>query len=290
MRSVRTAAFAGLSLLAAVPAFANELSNGRITVDFDVSGSQTADRVDSISWINSSGTSTGNLAVAGGPVNCGDPQEFFGASYSDSDGGPLGMIVNGASAKWTSKNDTSGTSKTTGKDACFTLSGRTTTAYSLSSSSRAESMMKIERTFAFKNALSGNLRAYAARLSLNIYNEVIYPDSTGTLQTIALNSCPFATASGCEISNWNGTWFADDDGSGHGMVMIRDKSSTAPAEIAVDYDSDSASNVTSILLMQPEEGWSGKLTETEYMCFYDATSWTAKDRAKGKLPKGCQVR
>jgi hypothetical protein len=290
MRSVRTAAFAGLSLLAAVPASANELSNGRITVDFDTTNSGTADRVDSITWINSNGASTGNLAMQGGPVNCGDAQEFFGESYGDTDGGPLNMVVDGATAKWKSGNDTTGTSKTTGKDACFTLSGKTTTAYSLSAVSKAENRMEIKRTFAFKNAQSGNLRAYAARLSLTTYKEVIYPDSTGTLQTIAIGNCPFATAQGCEISNWNGKWFADDDGNGNGMVMIRGQTSTAPAEIAVDYDSDSASNVTSILLMQPVDGWSGKLVETEYMCFYDAASWPARNRAEGKPPKGCDVR
>ena len=125
MRSVRTAAFTCLSLLATAPAFAHEISNGRITVDFDVSGTGTSDRVDSISWINSDGNSTGNLAMQGGPVNCGDPQEFFGQSYGDSDGGTMLMVVDGATAKWKSKNDTSGSSKTSGKDTCYTLIGKT---------------------------------------------------------------------------------------------------------------------------------------------------------------------
>jgi hypothetical protein len=293
MHPVRHFAAALLALLAAAPAFANELSNGRITVDFDLSGSDTADRVDSIAWTNSDGTSTGNLATAGGPVNCGDAQEFFGQAYGDSDGGTMLMVVDGASAKWNSKNAASGTSKVSGRDECFTLMGKTTTAYSLSSKSSQESMLAIKRSFAFSDAAASqtdNLRAYAPRFNMNVYSSVIYPDSTGALHVLPIGNCPFAGAQGCEIADWNGRWVADDDGAGNGIALIRDKSSTAPAKIAADYDSFSASNVTSILLVKPDAGWSGKLVETEYLCFYDAKSWTAKNRAKGKLPDGCQVK
>jgi hypothetical protein len=37
----------------------------------------------------------------------------------------------------------------------------------------------------------------------------------------------------------------------------------------------------------PVDGWLGTVSETETMCFYDAKSWPDKNRAKGKLPKGC---
>jgi hypothetical protein len=279
------------ALLSAAPAFAHELSNGRITVDFN--DGPTSDLVDSIAWINSDGVSTGNLVVSGGPLNCGDPQEFFGQSYGDSDGGTMLMVVDGATAKWTSKNNVSGTSKTKGTDTCFTLMGKTTSAYTMSAGAKAQNMMTIKRTFAFSKAAetqTDNLRAYAARLSMTTYKNVIFPDSTGALQTVPIINCPFAPAANCEIANWSGTWFADDDGNGNGMMMISDKSSTAPAKIAMDYDSFSNTNVTSILLLKPDAGWSGTLVETEHMCFYDAKSWTDKDRAKGKLPAGCPVK
>jgi hypothetical protein len=150
-------------------------------------------------------------------------------------------------------------------------------------------MMKIKRTFDFAGTAldnTNNLRAYVPRVSVSTYYEVIYPDSTGALQSINAGDCSTA----CEISNWNGKWFADDDGNGNGIVLIRDPSSTWPAEIAVDNDSDSASNLTSILLMRPEGGWSGKLAETEYLCVYDSTSWPAANRANGELPTGCKVK
>ena len=277
-------------LMSAAPAFAHELTNGRITVDFD--DGPTADRVDSIAWIDSDGVSTGNLATSGGPVNCGDPQEFFGQAYGDTDGGTMLMVVDGATAKWKSKNAVSGTSKANGSDACFTLMGKTTSVYTMSAGAKAQNMMTIKRTFAFSGAAAtqvDNLRAYTPRLNMSVYKNVIYPDSTGALQTVPIANCPFAEAQGCEVANWNGTWFADDDGNGNGMMMIRDKSSTAPAKIAMDFDSFSNANVTSILLVKPEAGWSGSLVETEHMCFYDAKSWTDKDRARGKLPTGCTV-
>jgi hypothetical protein len=56
---VSTVGLAYLALSSAVPA----LANSRITVEFDLSGSTTADRVDSLVWINSHGVATPNLAV-----------------------------------------------------------------------------------------------------------------------------------------------------------------------------------------------------------------------------------
>ncbi|HEX3665062.1 MAG TPA: hypothetical protein VHU23_07510 [Rhizomicrobium sp.] len=293
MRSASIFVLAYLLISTVMPVCANELSNGRLTVDFDLSGSKTADRVDSVVWINSDGTATANLAVAGGPVNCGDPQEFFGESYGDLDDRALELIANGSSAKWKQKKATSGTSKTNGKDTCTALLGKTTTVYSLADGDSTQNMMKIKRSFAFASgaqANTENLRGYVPRVSMNTFVDVIYLDSEGALQTVNIGNCPFATETNCEISDWNGKWFADDDGNGNGIVMIRDKTSKAPAEIAMDYDSFSVSNATSILLMRPGAGWSGNLTETEYLCVYDAKSWPAASRAKGKLPKGCTVK
>jgi hypothetical protein len=278
-----------VALMSAVPAFANQLANSRITLEFDTNDSGTADRVDSLVWIDSQGQATSNLAVSGGGPYCGDPLEFFGQSYGDVDGGGLYLVIAGSSAKWTQKSAASGTSKTTGTDTCAQVVGKTTTAYSLGSGLAVENMMKIKRTFDFSGAAldnTNNLRAYVPRVSVSTYYEVVYPDSTGALQSFDVDECSTA----CEISDWNGEWVADDDGNGNGIVLIRDPSSTWPAEIAADNDSDSASNLTSILLMRPQAGWSGKLAETEYLCVYDSTSWPAANRANGVLPAGCRVK
>jgi hypothetical protein len=41
------------------------------------------------------------------------------------------------------------------------------------------------------------------------------------------------------------------------------------------------------VLLQPVGGWKARVAETEYLCFYDASSWPAAARAAGKMPKGC---
>jgi hypothetical protein len=63
----------------------------------------------------------------------------------------------------------------------------------------------------------------------------------------------------CEVSDWNGRWFADDNGSGTGTVVFRDSSSTGPALVTVNYDQASNSNLTSIILIQPSSGGGGAL-------------------------------
>jgi hypothetical protein len=71
------------------------------------------------------------------------------------------------------------------------------------------------------------------------------------------------------------------------MVVFRDSSSTSPALLAVNSDSASNSNLTSIVLIQPGAGWQAPVTETEWLCFYDPTTWTAAQQLAGTLPTGC---
>jgi len=267
----------------------NSLMSDRVAIVF---ASKTAtDRVAEIGWKNSDGGGVTDYVVAGGSVNCDDPQEFFGQSYGDADGTSLLMVVQGTKGKWTQADNTHGTSKTSGKDACATLSGKTATNYTLSNAKATENTVKIERIFNFSDAaqsLNNNLRAYAPRLPNSKYQTVYYADAGGAVQSFNIFSCP--TAASCTITNWDGKWFADDDGQGNGMMVIRDKSSKAPAQIEGDFDSFSSSNVTSIILVKPAGGWTGKVKETEYLCFYDAKSWPTASRNAGKLPKGCSVR
>lgn len=291
-----SAALLALSLLLPAPALAHMLTNGRVVVGLAIGegglNGTTMDRVDSLTWIDSDGATTGSYVSNSGAGPCNDPQEFFGQSYGDVDGTTLLMVVAGTSAKW-KQGDTflQGTSKTKGTDECAALSGKTTTVYSLTAAKALVNTLKIVRTFRFSAAAKDqnyNLRAYAPRLPNSKYKTILYPDAAGAIQTLNLFNCPVAGS--CTISDWNGKWFADDDGAGGGMMVIRDKSSTAPARLAGDYDSFSASNVTSILLTRPETGWKGKLVETEYLCFYDAKSWPAAKREAGALPKGCTVK
>jgi hypothetical protein len=283
------------SLCAASQAFAtgNVIANSRISVDFDDPDTGMfagdADRVDSISWINSSGNSTGNLAANSyGFTTCNDPDEFFGEAEGEPDEAqaPL-MVTAGEVSTWTGAA-LAGKTATTGFDCNNNpLSGKTKTSYKLFGSKTKINEMEVKRKFLFNSKTQdfGNtgLRAYMARLPSSPYHYTLVPDASGNVVSYDSNNC----GSPCEITDWNGKWLADDDGNGNGVAIIRSSASTAPAIMVVDSDGFSDSNVSSVVLEQPEGGWKSAVTEVEYVCFYDSTSWTAQEQNAGQLPQGC---
>jgi hypothetical protein len=284
---------AALVFGAAIPAAmaAHMLQNGRVSVDLAdaATGLTTAnsDRVDAISWIDSSGTSTGNLASNGGPLHCNDPQEFFGQSYGDAGNATPYFVIAGTESKWTkgAKVHLGGKSSVKSLTSCdATLDGLTTTQYSLSTKAAAINQLHVARVFTFATTEnSGTLRAYVPRLPLAEYPVVLLPDSTGVVQQYNAGNCGF----NCEVSDWNHAWVALDDGHGDGLVILRDAAHGPAAVVVIDNDTYSNSDNTSVGLVQPEAGWSGSVAETEALCFYDATSWPAARRAAGHLPQGC---
>jgi hypothetical protein len=283
-----------LALAGCSSAFAagHVLENNRISVDFaDPASGYTkanADRVDSISWIDSAGASTGNLVAEGGPLHCGDPQEFFGQSYglAANNAQPF-LIISGVVSSYKSEksNPLGAETMTNPKKFCDNpIAAATTTQYQLSNSKKLVNQMSITRSYDFKKAnTEGPIRVYVPRLPLATYPIVIWPDSKGAVQRMNDGGC----ASDCQITDWNGAWVADDDGAGDGVVLIRDPANGPPAIILADNDGYSASNNTSIALTQPVKGWKGEVKEVEQLCFYDAKSWPAARQAAGKLPTGC---
>jgi hypothetical protein len=277
---------------AAAAANGHSLHNTRLTILFgsDANGfsASDADRVDAITWVNSAGTPVTNLVTSGGPLHCGDPQEFFGEAYGDSGdtGVPLPLaVIGGVTSKWTGKKPAKGATAIKSLTSCdATLDATTTTHYAVSSSATLINTLKITRAFKFSaNPSSGNMRAYVPRLPLSAYPNVLAPNAAGAVQTYQANSCPL----NCTVTDWNGKWFADDDGSGNGMVVFRSAANDPPANLTVDWDGYSTSNNTAVTVTMPTGGWSGTVTETEYLCFYDAKSWPAANRAKGVPPIGC---
>jgi hypothetical protein len=116
---------------------------------------------------------------------------------------------------------------------------------------------------------------------------VLYPDSTGKLAVSGV--CDNCTPLGS--SAWGGGWFADNSSaSNSGLLVLRAATDQPGAELELDQDGISGSNNTAIDLPQPSGGWSTSITETEYLCFYDAKSWPVSKRQPGKavtLPAGC---
>jgi hypothetical protein len=105
----------------------------------------------------------------------------------------------------------------------------------------------------------------------------------GQLVRYDANNC---TATPCTVTDWDGTWIADDNGSNQGIVIIRATPSTLPAFVGIQSGGLSNANFSSIVLPQPAGGWSGFVTETEYICAYNGDVWIP---TPGTLPRLCQV-
>lgn len=285
-------------LSAAAPAMAETtLTNGRITAVLGATSPTVTfannEGMDSLSWVDSNGVSTGNVVAAGG-VFCGDVREFVGQAYGV--GEAFWVVIAGAQSSWVPGINPSlgGRSVGSGKNACpaalvssFSVdqAGGARTTYTLSQGAKRINALRVSRTFTF-NALAGQfqygLRSYVPRLP---WMTVLAPTAAGVVRTYDAGCCAF----GSPRIDWNGKLFAVDDGTGRGLAVIRDKSSTAVAYLWLDNDSISQSNNTSITLDRPAGGWVGKLVETQWLCFYDTTTWPASVRNAGGLPKGCDV-
>jgi hypothetical protein len=287
-----TAAFAG----GASPATdgPHTLTGSKLTLVFADPGSgftaTTGDRLDSLTWIDSTGTPINIVPKKGGGPICGDPIEFFGQSYGEPEGTSPSLVVSGSTSTWTFPNATTGKAKTTGSNCLGALDAKVVTKYTVYTTPDRENEVRIVRKFKFNEStpvFNGHgFRPYVPRLDRNGYNTVLWPNAANT----ALNSSFSSNCPGdCEVTDWNQRWFADDNGSGSGMLVIRSPKSTDPALLTINWDSFSFSNLSSVVLIQPEGGWKSTVKEIEYLCFYDPTTWPVADRAALILPKSCKA-
>jgi hypothetical protein len=268
------------------------LANSRLSILFgsDINGYTTADndRVDAIAWVDSAGATRTGYVAFGGPLHCGDAQEFFGEAYGDNldVGVPLpNLVIGGVTSAWTGTGALKGNTAVKSLASCDTaLDATTRSTYLLSAKASLVNTMKVTRTFTFSaSPASGNIRAYVPRVPLGTFSRTLYPNAAGVVQSVLAQTCPL----NCTVTDWNGKWMADDDGLGNGVAVFRDAVLGPPAQLTVDWDGYSASNNSAITLTMPAAGWSGSVTETEYLCFYDAASWPAARRDKGLPPTGC---
>ena len=269
------------------------LDNGRVHVVFadPASGYSTADsnRVDSISWTDPGGVSTANLVANGGPLHCNDPQEFFGQAYGDeSDAHPF-LVYGGNIASWRGPSGPTSTGKTKVKTSVVCDAppdGGTATTYTLAKTVDHINQLTVLRSFTFdKVSNTSDLRVYVPRLPMSQYPSVMWPNAAGAVQTEDVGNCGF----NCVVTDWNGTWMAEQTAAGQGLMIIRDPAKGHPALLVFDYDSYSSSNNSAVALKLPAGGWSGRYVEKENLCFYDQTTWSAARQAAGKLPIGCSV-
>ena len=62
---------------------------------------------------------------------------------------------------------------------------------------------------------------------------------------------------------------------------------TSAVDFTINNDGNSGSNLSSFVIVQPAGGWKAPLTEVEYLCFEDLTSWPQAERDAAQLPAGC---
>jgi hypothetical protein len=252
--------------------------------------------VSSVEWIDSTGTTTTNWSAYGGPSHCTDPQEFFGQAYAAPEstdplpvvGGHLATLDTASTCDATTSTITSGP-----LDCTDAAQLPVTTTYNLYGGARADEV-KITRSFGFDGSdaavpvYSGTgLRPYVPRVTLATFANVIYPNQAATaVTTVAASSCPgdCLTPQG---ATWNGKWFADIAASGYAIIVLRDPAMTSPVDLTVNWDSYSESNLASFVLVQPVAGWQSPITEVEYLCFADLTTWPQTQRDAAVLPTWC---
>ena len=226
----------------------------------------TADnnRVDSIAWITGAGASTGNLASNGGPLHCNNPLEFFGQSYGDGGNSHPFLVVSSVTSRWKSPagNTLTGKTKVNTGVVCDFRPRRAEPAPPTRSKNRTavENQMTVQRSFSFKTVSNtSDLRAYVPRLPIGAYGAVSWPNAASVVQTGNAGSC----SGGCIVTDWNGTWFAEQTSAGQGLVVIRNPKSGPPALLVFDNNSFSNSNNSAVALRLPAGGWLGTYRETE---------------------------
>jgi hypothetical protein len=228
---------------------------------------------------------SGNLVNTGANPYCAGDLEFFGNSWvSENEGTPdffFGSLVGwGTSGTWSSSNSSEVNIGSISSGCPGSADIPIHTQYQFPDGK--PDLMMIQRTFEFgEAAYTHDVRPFIPRLyPWNGFTQVLHPNAasdalvTETTSTI----CDF----GCVAESWDGSWFAIHDPiTGQGMIV---QSSTGPIALWLDNDGASFTNSSSILLLQPDGGFIGTVTETEYLCFYDSSSWTLSLT----LPEGCQ--
>ncbi len=218
---------------------------------------------------------------------CGSATEFWGESYGNADShGPTPVVVcnkgswEALSARTVEANSTAPCS---GDNPVVPVRSR----YTFFDTGPASNSVRIERRWSFAptqtsaNPAQG-MRAFVPRLYYPIYNQEIYPKADHTLITEGVQDTTQRT-------DWDKTWIAINALSTNaGILLLRDPSDTSPANLVIDYDGSSGSNNSGITLDRPlPDGWRSSLRETEFLCFYDATTWPVAERTATRLPDGC---
>ena len=215
---------------------------------------------------------------------CGGDSEFFGNSWGGSDGAdyvsPVGW---GTTGTW-SAVDSGWVAITSSASGCGGTSGiPVATSYQFFPQGVTQNQFLVQRRFSFGSTpFDRTFRPYMPRLyPVSTFATIVYPDAAGTsLVTDDYDGCH----SGCIVTDWNGSWFAEvDSSSGLGMI-VRHTPSSYRAVLWIDVDGYSATTAAAVALVPPAGGFTGTVVENESLCFFDSRSWTPSLT----LPNDCQ--
>ncbi|HZQ07254.1 MAG TPA: hypothetical protein VFD70_11810, partial [Anaerolineae bacterium] len=215
-----------------------------------------------------------------------DDLEYFGNSWVSQDEGTPNFVFRslvgwGSTGNWNAQGSHNVQIDSSSAGCPGSANVAVKTEYHFFDNGASANKFRVRRVFNFGNtAFPYNFRPYIPRLyPRTSYSQVLHPNAAGNaLLTENSTPCDF----GCQVSDWNQTWFAiHDPATGKGMI-VKHKSST-PAVLWVDQDETSDTAASSVLLLQPRRGFTRRIVEKEDFCFYDRILWTPSLR----LPRGC---
>jgi hypothetical protein len=271
--------FASSVLASTIDPVSRTVMTSQYYVDF--SDANPEEIVD-LRW-NGSANLTNTAAVAA----CPDDLEYFGNSWITQDEGTpafvFGSLVGwGTTGTWANKGSSNVDIHSSSSGCPGSLDIPIRTKYKFFDHGPVANRIQVNRTFSFgATPLPYNVRGYIPRLyPLSDYTQVLHPDASGTsLLTETSSTCPF----GCRVDDWDGSWFAiHSPSTGMGMIVRRGASSVGAA-LWIDEDSASDTTASNILLLSPAGGFTDDVTEVEFMCVYDSSTWSPSL----SLPPGC---
>ena len=241
------------------------------------------EQIDSITWRGIGMTNTGKPDRPL-PPDC-KFEEYFGNSWTVPARHFPFMLVGDSVGTWRSAGG-SHVAISSMSPCSFGGTGvNVETTYKFFDGGPSANRFRVQRRFLFGTGASNyDIRPYIPRLyPATSYFVVLHPDASGTqLAREFTGPCGF----GCQVDNWDGTWFAaHDPATGRGLIVRRETSSHAA--LWIDNDGASFTGSSSTLLIAPPGGFGDSVVENEMMCFYDGTIWPASSQMALQLPQGC---
>lgn len=217
---------------------------------------------------------------------CPDDLEFFGNSWaSENEGGDpfffASLVGWGTIGTWKDQTGPRIRIGSTSSGCPGSADIPIKTEYRFFADQLRANLMVVQRTVKFGDIpYAHDFRPYIPRLyPSDGFTQVLHPNSTGDTLVTDI-TCDY----GCVAESWDGSWFAiHNPYTGVGVIVQR-KSSPYSAVLWLDDDDGSFTNASSILLRQPQGGFTEAVTETEFLCFYDSNTWTPSLT----IPDGCQ--